>query len=124
MLANAGVAAEITDAWNDSDAGNQANRHEEGGWIIFNRVTGALRVQRWPAGGGSSITPNAAVLGANEKVCGEFHTHPNPPTDENGTQWEQGPSQGDINAANAGKIPGIVRNAAGTQTYGSFDPAP
>jgi hypothetical protein len=105
-------------------AGDKDKRHEEGGWIIFNTKTGATRVQRWPVGAGASIQPDEPKLGPDEKVCGEFHTHPNPPKDENGTEWEQGPSDSDIKAANAGKVPGIVRNAAGTQTYGDFDPAP
>ena len=67
---------------------------------------------------------NPLYRGADERVCAEFHTHPNPPVDENSTVWAQGPSQSDVDAANAAKIPGIVRNAAGTETYGDFDPAP
>jgi hypothetical protein len=27
---------------------------------------------------------------------GEFHTHPNPPVDEQGTLWQERPSPGDI----------------------------
>ena len=128
LLANAGITAAINQAWTDSQPAVYGSRHEEGGWIIFNVRTSALRVQRWPRlplpQGQSQINDVPAVLGANERVCGEFHTHPNPPLDEDGIVWLQGPSAGDIAAADAGKMPGIIRNAAGTVIYGAFNPAP
>lgn len=118
MLANATVSAAIEQAWTDSQAGDRVRRHEEGGWIIMNIISGALRVERWPVGAGSGIAPNPAGLGANEALCGEFHTHPNPPVDESGNRWEQGPSGADIRAANAEGDPGIIRHGGGTETYG------
>ncbi|MFQ5860883.1 MAG: hypothetical protein ACE5IG_04950 [Dehalococcoidia bacterium] len=118
MLENATVSAAIEQAWRDSQANDPNKRHEEGGWIIQNIRTGALRVVRVPAGGQAGITPGANPAGAGEQTCGFFHTHPNPPVDENGVRWTQGPSQADINWHNRHGIPGIIRNAAGTVTFG------
>jgi hypothetical protein len=118
MAADPTVSAAIAQAWTDSQAGDPDNRHEEGGWIVQDTRTGALSVVRWPKGTGSSINPGAPPQIPCSRVVGEFHTHPNPPVDEDGNTWEQGPSAGDENAANALGIPGIVRNAAGTEYYG------
>lgn len=118
MAANPTVSAAVEQAWTDSQAGDKDNRHEEGGWIVQNTATGGLSVVRWPAGTGSSITPGARPEIPCHRVVGHFHTHPNPETDENGTQWEQGPSTSDNNFATSTGLPGLVRNAAGTETYG------
>ncbi len=123
QVANAVVAAAIAAAWTASNPGVLATRHEEGGWIIFNEMTGAYRVVRFAAGQRASITPGAApALNANEVICGHFHTHPNPPTDENGNTWIQGPSDADTAYANRHRFPGIIKNAAGTTTYGNDNP--
>ena len=118
MAADPTVSAAIEQAWTDSQAGDKDNRHEEGGWIVQDTTTGALSVVRWPAGTRSSINPGDPPEIPCSRVVGEFHTHPNPPVDEDGNKWEQGPSVSDENAANALGIPGIVRNAAGTEYYG------
>ena len=118
MAADAVVSAAIDQAWTDSQAGDKDKRHEEGGWIIQDTQTGKLSVVRWPKGTGSSISPGAPPKIPCSRVVGHFHTHPNPPTDENGTKWEQGPSQSDKNFADHYGLPGIVKNAAGTESFG------
>jgi hypothetical protein len=118
MAADPMVSAAVEQAWTDSQAGDKDNRHEEGGWIVQNTATGALSVVRWPAGGRSSITPSARPAIPCHRVVGHFHTHPNPETDEDGKKWEQGPSDADNNFANNTGLPGLIRNAAGTETYG------
>lgn len=125
MVADPTVSAAVEQAWTESQAGDKDNRHEEGGWIVQNTETGALSVHRWPKGTRSSITPNARPEIPCHRVVGHFHTHPNPPEDEDGTKWVQGPSASDTNFANNTGLPGIIRNAAGTETYGpaTADPA-
>lgn len=125
MLADDTVSDAIEDAWTDSQADNQANRHEEGGWIIQCREHGdtgdiySFQVYRVPAGDRDGIAPgNPPDVGEDCRVVGFFHTHPNPPTDENGKTWGQGPSVSDTNWHTTHGIPGIIRNAAGTETFG------
>src|SRR5262245_28021861 len=43
-------------AWEDSQADDPDNRHEEGGYIVRNE-DGSLGVERWPRGEGASIPP-------------------------------------------------------------------
>ena len=125
MLADSTVSDAIDDAWDDSEAGNKDTRHEEGGWIIQTRTqygeeyVYGFRVVRVPAGTRTGISPGAPpAVTENERIVGFFHTHPNPPVDEDGNRWEQGPSDSDKNWHNRHKIPGIVRNAAGNETFG------
>lgn len=94
-------------AWTDSQAGDPANRHEEGGYIV-RESDGSYGVERWPRGAGASITPpprdsNGRYNG--KEVVGEFHTHPNPPVDERGRQWTQGGHAGDWNGIAAENYP-------------------
>ncbi|MEP6505216.1 MAG: hypothetical protein ABJD97_17890 [Betaproteobacteria bacterium] len=86
-------------AWTDSQAGDAANRHEEGGYIVRN-ADGTYGVERWPRGASASIAPparDANGLYNGKQVVGEFHTHPNPPVDETGRQWTPGGHPGDWN---------------------------
>ncbi len=55
-------------------------------------------VERWPRGERSSIAPPAMDANnryRNREVVATFHTHPNPPLDEAGREWEQGPGEAD-----------------------------
>lgn len=102
-IQNAAVRAAIRQAWADSDAASAANRHEEGGYVCRD-AAGHLRVERWPGGGGANIpVPARAADGTYNgmEVVGEFHTHPNPPRDEAGTEWMQGPDAGEVAAIGA-----------------------
>lgn len=107
-ISDANVRAVMRQAWTDSQAASAANRHEEGGYIV-RRADGSLGVARWPRGAGASITPPARSADGRfngEEVLGEFHTHPNPPVDESGQAWVQGPHPGDTNAIAAEGYPG------------------
>jgi hypothetical protein len=42
------VAQELAQAWVDSQPGDAANRHEEGGWIYMDLATGRGRVGSRP----------------------------------------------------------------------------
>jgi hypothetical protein len=124
MLNDGTVSDAIDDAWEDSDADDKDNRHEEGGWIYQCRREGShgweyfFCVERVPSGTRSGITPGNPPEKENCRVVGFFHTHPNPPEDEDGNEWEQGPSETDKRWHNRHKIPGIVRNAGGNETFG------
>lgn len=112
------VKAALEDAWAASQADNATNRHEEGGWIL-EQPDGNITIMHWASGNRSGITPGPTPPAPpGGRVVGHYHTHPNPPTDENGDQWEQGPSQADGNFANNRNLPGIVVNAGGNQFYG------
>jgi hypothetical protein len=112
------VKAALEDAWAASQAGNKTTRHEEGGWILED-MAGNLTVVPWASGNRDGITPGATPPPPpGGRVVGHYHTHPNPPTDEDGNQWEQGPSEADKNFADNRNLPGIVVNGAGNQFYG------
>jgi hypothetical protein len=68
-------------------------------------------VERWPRGEESRIVPPAldanSVYNGNAVVAA-FHTHPNPPLDEVGREWEQGPSEADRRWHRRRKVRGIV----------------
>ena len=81
-------------AWEHSQTDNPSLRHEEGGYIVVEE-DGTLGVRWWRSGTRSSIIPpKRAGDGsyAGRQVVGEFHTHPNPPKDEQGRAWSQAPS--------------------------------
>jgi hypothetical protein len=91
------IIAEISRAWRESNTQNAAGRREEGGYILQNPDS-SYGVARWPRGEKSRIFP--PPLDANncyngKVVVAAFHTHPNPPVDEAGQEWEQGPSESD-----------------------------
>ena len=96
-LKSPAIIAEMRRAWRESQPDDLAHRHEEGGYIILN-PDHSFAVERWPHGEQSRIVPPS--LDANNCYNGRvvvavFHTHPNPPIDETGREWEQGPSESD-----------------------------
>src|ERR1700685_4001162 len=96
-LQQAVIIMAICQAWRQSQPEDPSARHEEGGYIAAS-PDGSFGVRRWPRGRQSHIVPppldgNNCYNGA--KVVATFHTHPNPPIDELGREWEQGPSESD-----------------------------
>lgn len=68
-------------------------------------------IERWARGEQSRIVPPA--LDADNcynmrRVVAAFHTHPNPPVDEAGAEWEQGPSESDRRWHGRRKLRGFV----------------
>ena len=97
LLSDPAICAEISRAWRESPPDDPTGRHEEGGFIVRNpdRSHG---VERWPRGGQSRIMPPSLDVNNcyNAKmVIATFHTHPNPPVDESGREWEQDTSTSD-----------------------------
>jgi hypothetical protein len=91
------ILAEMKRAWRESRAEDPKQRHEEGGYILLN-ADGSYTVERWPRGEQFRIAPPPLDINGcynGTQVIAVFHTHPNPPIDEAGREWEQGPSEAD-----------------------------
>ena len=103
------VRAAMNAAWVDSQPNSRVNRHEEGGYVVH--ADGGLEVHRWQRGEQSQLTPPPldADHCYNGKVAiAAFHTHPNPPIDEIGEEWEQTPSKSDRRWHQRRKLRGFV----------------
>jgi hypothetical protein len=110
LLSDPALVAEINRAWQESQPDDSADRHEEGGYIAMNPDL-SYSVERWPRGGSSHILP--PPLDANNRYNGKmvvaaFHTHPNPPIDDAGREWEQAPSESDRRWHARRKLRGLV----------------
>lgn len=109
-LADPVVKAEIVRAWRDSQADDPINRHEEGGYIVLN-PDGTMAVERWPHGEQWRIVPpplDTMNRYNGKMVVAAFHTHPNPPSDEDGREWDQAPSASDRRWHGRRRLPGFV----------------
>ena len=112
------VSSAIDEAWARSEADDRNRRHEEGGWIVSDAMSGEVRVVPVAPGVRDGINPGSAPsTGPSESVEAFYHTHPNPPVDENGEEWEQGPSPTDMGWSEAHGVPVVVRNASDTLLY-------
>lgn len=90
--------------------------------VYWNPLLGVRYIIRATPGAGASIDlRNPPDLSAIRfALVARFHTHPNPPIDENGRMWLQGPSAPDImNAALAG-LPEFIRAANVIYAYGVY----
>jgi hypothetical protein len=114
LLGNAEVKAALEKAWKDSQAGDSAKRHEEGGWIYQNTTTGAITLRRAPAGKQASINLNSPPGVADSVVVGVFHTHPNPTSEG----WDPGPSSGDRRVDELHGVPDLIRADDGVHVSG------
>ena len=103
IAANATIIACIDAAWTASNPYTYATRREVGFWIIqdcTNPAAPTLRCSGQITGTRDGIDPGAPpAVGANERVVGFFHTHPNPETDERNNRWTLGPSPADVRVA-------------------------
>lgn len=109
-LTEPAIIGEIGRAWRESQPDDPANRHEEGGYILLNPDL-SYEIARWPRGGQSRIAPpppDARNCYNGKVVSATFHTHPNPPVDEAGLEWEQGPSESDRRWHMRRKLRGFV----------------
>src|SRR5260221_492290 len=88
LLTNLIVLEAIEQAWVDSMSADPLLRHEEGGWIYIDTVTGQISVRRESPGKASAIDLNSPPPVPGSVVVGLFHTHPNPTSEG----WEPGPS--------------------------------
>ncbi|MEQ9667841.1 eCIS core domain-containing protein [Coleofasciculus sp. G2-EDA-02] len=114
LLANGNVQSALGAAWTDSQVNDPTNRHEEGGWIYLNLVTGEISTRRAPAGAQARLDLGNPPQVDESIVVGDFHTHPNPTSQG----WQPRPSTQDhAHGAWAG-VPGLVRSDIGDFTFG------
>jgi len=115
------VLGELTRAWNESNpnapevpnGATGSTKQEQGGWIVWNKISGCLLVIRVPAGtrdGLATIVGTRPVDNADQKVVAWFHTHPNTAAEG----YSSGPSPGDLGyTTGEAKVPGIIETHDG-----------
>lgn len=105
LEANPVVQAALAAAWADSLADDPANRHEEGGWIYQNPMTGDVAVGRAARGEQESISLTQPPEWRGFVVVGKFHTHPNPTSEG----WNPGTSSQDVRVDEIHGVPDLIR---------------
>jgi len=114
-LLNDGTARQVIDAaWIDSRSDDPHLRHEEGGWIYMDIVTGAITALRATRGNRAEIDLHLPPEIAGSLVVGKFHTHPNPTADG----WEPGPSGSDLAVDDMHGVPDLIRADDGIHLSG------
>ena len=108
------VRQALEQAWMDSLPADPAQRHEEGGWVFADTTTGAISVQRPPAGVRASLDLNTPPIVPDAVVVATFHTHPNPSAEG----WNPGPSAADTRSAWLFGVPCLIRADDGVHTTG------
>jgi hypothetical protein len=108
------VRQALEDAWRDSLPTDPARRHEEGGWVYADTMSGAITVTRAAAGTTANIDLNNPPVIPGSVVVATFHTHPNP-SDEG---WGSGPSSDDTQSADILGVPCLIRADDGIHTTG------
>lgn len=107
-LSSPEVRRGMREAWERSEANDPRKRHEEGGYIVLS-PNGSLQVIPWPQGERGLIEMPERDKNGKYKgfyVVSSYHTHPNPPVDEEGRRWEQTPSEINIEAIRREKYSG------------------
>jgi hypothetical protein len=101
-------------AWRDSMPDNPAQRHEEGGWVYVDTATGAVSIQRAPAGSRAVLDLDNPPTVPGSVVTATFHTHPNPSAEG----WTSGPSAADTQSAWFLGVPCLIRAEDGVHVTG------
>ena len=108
------VLAAIEQAWIESKPDDLAERHEVGGWIYFNPVTGEIAIRTTTSGKQTKINLGNPLAIADFVLVAAYHTHPNP-SDEG---WLTGPSPKDFLVQRRLGVPGIIRAEDGIHVFG------
>jgi hypothetical protein len=114
LLKDATILHALDQAWIDSQSADPAQRHEEGGWVYCDTVTGAIAVRRALAGSRATLDLDNPPLVVDSVVIATFHTHPNPSAEG----WESGPSSADEESAWLLGVPCLIRADDGIHTTG------
>jgi hypothetical protein len=109
-----GVQAELDRAWTDSQANDANARHEEGGWIYLDTLSGKLLFRRAIRGQQSAIDLSGPPVIQGAFVVGKFHTHPNPIAEG----WDPGPSASDQNFDHLHGVPDLIQAEDGIHFSG------
>jgi RHS repeat-associated protein len=105
-------------AWQRSKPDLPFDRREQGGWIVGNEQTGAVRSVPVPPGFRTSLPDNPLpALAPGERVLAHYHTHPTPPEYALGTypdgrpiRLSPAPSPADVAYSQHSGIPEVVRS--------------
>lgn len=108
------VQRALDQAWIDSLPSDPFQRHEEGGWIYVDPMSGEVMVRRAPAGAQTTLDLNVPPIVAGAVVVATFHTHPNPSAEG----WDPGPSVADTHSAWIFGVPCLIRADDGVHTTG------
>jgi len=114
LIKHPAVAAAVERAWIDSRADDPDLRHEEGGWIYLNLISGEILTRRVSAGSRAELIIGVPPIVVDSVVIGTFHTHPNPSSEG----WRAGPSVDDEQVHDLIGVPGIIRADNGIHTTG------
>jgi hypothetical protein len=112
LLRSSEVQLALAKAWTDSRVDEPTDRHEEGGWIYTDLVSGNTLVRRAIPGLQSQIDLSNPPIISGHFVVATFHTHPNP----SGLGWNPLPSESDTKSAFALGVPCIVISDRGQFT--------
>jgi hypothetical protein len=114
LLDNPTVREALEQAWLESQPGEPASRHEEGGWIYMAVVSGEIVVRRAPRGGQAAIDLSQPPMVDGSVVVAKFHTHPNPSAEG----WTAGPSEADLVVDAIHGVPDLIRADNGVHVSG------
>ena len=114
LQGNPVVRQALNQAWADSNPGEPAKRHEEGGWIFMNTTTGEISVTRAPSGAQASLNLSRPPEVSGSVVVAKFHTHPNPTSEG----WDPGPSPADARVDALHGVPDLIRADDGDHVSG------
>jgi len=114
LLSELAVQQALEQAWMDSLPGDPRRRHEEGGWIYLDTITGALAMRRAPPGAQADLDLSTPPVVPSSVVVATFHTHPNPSAEG----WEPGPSAADTQSAWLLGVPCLIRADDGVHSTG------
>lgn len=108
------VKQAMEEAWRDSQPGDSARRHEEGGWIYRNSKTGETTIRRATPGGQAGIDLSHPPALRDSVVVGKYHTHPNPISEG----WDPRPSDEDRAVDERHGVPDLIRAEDGIHVSG------
>jgi hypothetical protein len=114
LQANPVVQAAFTAAWADSLADDPVLRHEEGGFIYVNAMTGEVVVRRATPGGRDALDLTNPPPLQDCYLVATFHTHPNP----SHLGWDPTPSSDDYREADDSGVPWFAITDAGIYAVG------
>jgi hypothetical protein len=114
LLAHPVVQAAIDQAWSDSRSDDPTARHEEGGWIYLDLVTGDVTGRRASVKEQAGIDLTAPPYVTGAVVVGKFHTHPNPTAEG----WNGGPSPSDTFYDTVHGVPDLIKADDGIHLSG------
>jgi hypothetical protein len=94
----------LLQAWTDSLPNDLALRHEEGGWIYMDVVSGTIHIERARKGSLRRIDLSVPLPVIMHVVVAKFHTHPNPSTEG----WDPEPSEQDRIVDEQDGVPDLI----------------